>query len=64
MNNTNKLDPPGTLGFITGKSERSAIDFFERIETNFLEKYFLYLLMDEIGSKFFTPTELDPQFTS
>lgn len=62
MNQSNPeiIEQPGTLGFITGKSERSAVDFFEKIETNFLEKYFLYLLMDEIGSELFTATEIDP----
>ena len=50
----------GTLGFKTGYSERSAVDLFSKIEVDFLEKYFLNVLNDEIGQNILMAFENDP----
>ncbi|KRW99964.1 Protein kinase-like domain [Pseudocohnilembus persalinus] len=47
-----------TAGLVTGKSQHSAFDFFEKIETNFLEKYLLYLIKDELGQIFLNLNEI------
>lgn len=41
-----------TAGLVTGKSQHSALDFYEKIETNFLEKYLLYIVKDDFGQSF------------
>lgn len=48
-----------TAGIVTGKSQHSAYDFFEKIETNFLEKYMLYLLKDEVATNYLNVNEIN-----
>lgn len=54
----NKLSEGKTAGIVTGKSQHSAYDFFEKIETNFLEKYLLYLIRDDQGHLFLTNNDI------
>ena len=47
-----KMQSPVDTPALSGKSQASAIDFYSKIETNFLEKYFKYVLLDELGDYF------------
>lgn len=38
---------PNTRNSITGLCERSVIDYFNKLETVFLEKYIRYVILDE-----------------